>query len=695
MKLQYFIVLGIATALPAVLVANIKPKKTITFGNPRQSAFVVDDTSSFYNNTPGLLWGGSLVNTGLGLVTGNDIRFTRGSYTFFNSTSDIDAVLQLNSNTITLGNNPFSDGDTMIANPGGLQGVSILVKPGLNILRGQPLFFGQNDVVFQDSTSLLGIGIQNTLNTNITLNGGTLFLQDDLRLGDDSVILDSGIVYFNDRRLSLGGKATDWNGNMLWYSALDLQLNSAITLNGVWSFLGPKGQINGNGNIIDLAHGGSIMVLPGSTLTLASVHIKGIGNGDNTTGDGGGRGAIKLANDATLILTDCVIEMESDYVIDSGTIYVAGSSTIITKNNILTFAKNLEQGTHGNLTVDRVALTYDTLASFDRQNIQPTLIQDPNREHITIIGNGEIRTYRSDSLTFHNYQTSSLLQKYSIVAPYRKFQIFPTVQDDASLLYDVPIDGNSNFMGFTYPTGEPTFIVSDNVHAITKNIILRDLSPTHIGLGSNSSLTFGNTTTISISRSETLTYPWVFEGNTVFRGAGNIFELGEGGQIVLQGKNSTLLLDGITLKGIKGSNIICTDPSNTIILKNVKWVQSGDFTFSTGNLTMLDDVTMPAAYNFIYASNGLLKLLSNMTWLLTRGAQFTYNPASGASNLFVMTDSTSALMLDSGVINAPTPLTLSNGLFIVRNSNAQSGIINFAGSLTRDWPPGATLASLN
>lgn len=676
-------------ALVLALVASVC-KADLRFGS-KDSAIVIQDNSFMNIKTPQPhIDGGSLVNTGFGSITGNPIRFNRGSYSFFNSKSDIDAVLTPNSNIINMGNNFITGGDTMIANPGGLSGVSVNVFPGSNILRGQPLFFGPNDLRFQSSSALLAIGVQNTLNTNITLNNGFLFLQDDLRLGDDSVILDSGTVIFNSRRLSLGGKAAAWNGDILWNSALDLQVNSAIILNGNWSFFG-ESQINGNGNVIDLINGGSIIVLPGSSLRLASVHIKSLGIGN-----------IKIADDATLILTDSIIEMDTNYNIDSGKVLIEGSSTVITKDKLLSFIDG-PGGTIGKLIVDRVSLTYDLQATLDNFNIRPPLIQDPTRRHVEIIGNAEIRTYKEDTITYHNYRSQALLQKYAIVAPYRKFVVFPEVNDDASLNYRVTLDGNTNFLGFTI-TDEKTFIITEGVRVLTTNITLRGFSPKNVKFEPDTKLRFGDKTNITLARDEKLNYKWAFKGETFINGGGQILELGENGVISVHGTNSTLTLESMTIKGASGSNIRCTDPSNKIILKNVKWIQDQKFTYKTGGLDIMEEVTFVgpgigqnvAPRNFMYASTSPFRILNNSTLNLTRNMIFTYAPEDDNPNLFRLQGPTAALSLNQATIAAPgaSGVIIDKGLLVVRDANFVSGTVVFGANLTKDQPSGATIQQI-
>ena len=637
--------------------------------------------------------GGNFMNQGFGTIFGKPLQFKRGVYTFFNSVSDLNGTLLPEGNIIQLLDDGLGDGGgTMIANPGGLSQVRVYNYEGINLMRGQPLFFGENDLQLAGQSTVLRVAVQNAVNTNITLNGGILTLQDNLHLGDDAVILDDGHVIFNKRRMTLGGKASVWAGEILWENAEDLQLNSAVTLNGKWTFQG-NGQINGNGNVIDLANGGSIIVSNNSQLRLSGLHIKGLGEA----------GKIKLAPAATLILSDVVIEMESDYTIDSGTVFIEGNSTVITKNYILTFGDSVENSTSGKLIVDRVALTYDTLASIDQLNIRPPLIQDPTRKYVEIFGQGEIRTIRSDTITFHNYRSEPVLQKYAIVAPYRKFEVFPEILEGIGEVgYDVIIDGNTNFLGFT-KTDEKVFIITPGVHATTQNIILRDFSTKHVQFDAGSSLVFGDQTTITFARNEYLDYPWYFQGTTVLRGAGNILELGPNGSIIIQGENSQLLLDSLIIKGVNGTNIRCVSDSSKLQLKNVKWVQSGNVTYNNGGIELLDEVTMLGGFvtvdsvqqpfNFIYNSSQPFRILSDGTLLLTRNMIFTYSPVSAASNLMQFEDYSGAIWFDQATLAAAsgTNLQLTGGRVVVRGRNFLSGSISIATDVLVDRPSGSTL----
>jgi len=315
---------------------------SIIFGSIDSKITMEDDTVLDIDSQMMYVNGGQIDRKELAEINGNPIYFTRGKISSYLSTSwfsgryegteaNIDALRkyinpdELHYGVLELGYQTDPAGlDYVISNPGGFR-QKIYVKSGGHLLRGQPLFFGKNDIILQDKTCLLSIAIQNALNSNVIMNGGLILLQDDLCLGDDAIFQGDGQVVFNNRRLALGGNTAYWTGNMIWNSAFDMQLNSLTYLIGTWTFYG-DGQVNGNGNVLDISGGGSIFVSPGSTLRLSGVKLKGLGSGNFVMGVG-----------SVLRLSDVDIEMNADFTFNSGDVIIDGDTYILTKDKILNF----------------------------------------------------------------------------------------------------------------------------------------------------------------------------------------------------------------------------------------------------------------------------------------------------------------------------------------------------------------------
>lgn len=585
--------------------------------------------------------------------------------------------------------------DYILANPGGAL-FKVLAKPGFSLLRGQPLFFGKNDLEIADDNTLFALGIQNTLNSNIVLNGGVLYLQNDLSLGDDSTIVGDGQIVFNNRRISLGGTASKWTGNLIWNNALDLQMNSRVELSGKWAFFADC-QVNGNSNVLDIANGGIILVYPNSRLRLTGVRLKGLGTGK-----------IILAPNSELLLSDVEIEMNDNYDIYAGGIYIDGATTIVAKDKLLTFRSSTPDDyvlsmddqynlsfikgldSHGSLTIDRVALTYDPLEFVDQYNIRPLRINDPNHKFINIINHGSIRKFRMESISFLDYSSDTALQRYAVVFPVRPIKIYPEVIN-GQLNYEVKVQGNSNYYRFT-EAHQPLMYISDNVHAVYENLLFSQFSAEYLSLGKESSLIFGNNTTVELFRNEDLNYTWTFQGNTIIRGGGSILNLGPKGAIVVQGAGSKLTIQGMTIKGIEAKKIRCTNDRAKIIFKDVKWIQSGNFEWARGAFDVLGDFSIIGPHTFSYTAWARSAILSDATMSLLRDAVFYYAPSYkldvdlgsiivvpvpevvrdakkpilvsplSARNLLTMQDASSTLFMENATLSAPVPgLQLTNG----------------------------------
>lgn len=660
-KLLYFLILFCFSA-----------RADIRFGNSQSSISLKDNGILNVGSRNFVVDGGQINRSELGNIIGNPFYFSRGIMTSYLSSSymsgrynsnllDVDALKPYHDPTeiiysiLELGYNPDPvDFDFIIANPGGLRH-KVYVKPGAYFLRGQPLFFGRNDIILEDETTLLAIAIQNTLNSNVILNGGILFLQDDLSLGDDSVFKNGGMVVFNNRRLSLGGKASVWDDEILWNSAFDLQLNSQTTLRGKWLFFG-DGQINGNGNVIDIANGGTMIILPYSSLSLSGVKLKGLGSGDFIMGEG-----------SSLVLSDVEIEMDADFTFDSGDLYVIGDTYVLTKDKILTFAENLESGTFGTLTVDRVALTYDPLDFVDKFNVRPLRIQDPASKFIKVYNNGSIRKPRIESISFTSYGTNSAMARYAVLWPERPMTIFPEVIDGQPQ-YDIVVDGKTQFVAFS-STEQTLLSVSNGVHVVYENVFFRDFVPSHLSLGQDATFVFGNNSYIRLWKDCSLNYGLIFQGNVMLRGGGSILMLEDDGEIVLKGENSTLMVEGITIKGISGNKIRCESDTSKVIMQNVKWIQDGDYTFDTGAFEILNDWISIGGYSFNFATDQICTIHSDSMMRFKWGSTLNYEPPSLNKNLLQMVDDTAVLAFEQAILSAPKGIQLTRGRLVIEKRN--------------------------
>jgi hypothetical protein len=163
---------------------------------------------------------------------------------------------------------------------------------------------------------------------------------------------------------------------------------------------------------------------------------------------------------------------------------------------------------------------------------------------------------------------------------------------------------------------------------------------------------------------------WTFTGNAEIKGRGNTLDLGQVGQIIVEG-GSTLTIRDTQLKGMAGDNIRCADDTARIIFDNVIWNQyTSNYLFDTGALQILNRVSMIGTGIFTYQSTQTSTIAANSQLKLDNGFTFSYNPAAG-SNLIEFTDNTSILMLDGGNVHAgATGMDLTKGKMIVKNHSS-------------------------
>jgi len=162
----------------------------------------------------------------------------------------------------------------------------------------------------------------------------------------------------------------------------------------------------------------------------------------------------------------------------------------------------------------------------------------------------------------------------------------------------------------------------------------------------------------------------IFEGNCTVNGAGNIFEFGEGGSILID-DGSSLVMEDMKIKNISADKIGCADEDGVIVLRDVVWVQDNNYTFSVGALQFKNDVLMSGDYVFAYQSKKTSTLLSKSNLELDLGFTFSYDPVNVVSqNLVEMEDSTSTLILNGATLHTTgTGIQLTKGkLRVLRDS---------------------------
>lgn len=301
---------------------------------------------------------GTLMKDSNAQIVGNRIAFTNGILESAGAEALMTAVFDpdVPDTVYLLGSASFD------AEPGTII-EKIRVDGTSNRLEGQPVF--SSSITFSDSVTTLDIAIQSKLNQNITLTGGTLTLYDDLKIADDVMLIGPGRVILNDRKISLGSfYSSAWDQILIWESPRDLNLTGDTVLTGEWVVTG-SGLINGHGNVLDLTLGGTIRVAPGANLSLVDVHIRGIGDGYNSsTGVWYGKILMEDPN-ATIRIYNSDIEIVNNYTTTTGKVYIEGPSTFIFRNSTSDCTEDTSYrwlfNQDSTLRVDGVTLWIDSL----------------------------------------------------------------------------------------------------------------------------------------------------------------------------------------------------------------------------------------------------------------------------------------------------------------------------------------------
>ncbi len=128
----------------------------------------------------------------------------------------------------------------------------------------------------------------------------------------------------------------------------------------------------------------------------------------------------------------------------------------------------------------------------------------------------------------------------------------------------------------------------------------------------------------------------------------------------------------VNLSDINDSGFIMMAPDSELFLQDVVLNMSGDYTFTQGRITILDDAKIKGFYKFIFESENFLTIKRNSQLFIDSGATFSYVPRGGQRNLVQFEDETSYLYLNNSCFAAPASgnlngVLLTKGTFIFDN----------------------------
>jgi len=143
--------------------------------------------------------------------------------------------------------------------------------------------------------------------------------------------------------------------------------------------------------------------------------------------------------------------------------------------------------------------------------------------------------------------------------------------------------------------------------------------------------------------------------------------LGPNANIII-GHNSSLLLKNLDVSQIFGYKISCLDNSGTLILDNVQWGQTGNYTFSSGSILFDNYTYVIGEYTFTYASALTSTINANSIVHFATNSILSIGRAKGfhGQQPLAFVDETSVLKLeDCTVYVTSSGATLTNGSVVV------------------------------
>jgi Tol biopolymer transport system component len=506
-------------------------------------------------------FGGTLeiTTTAANILQGSTITFDGGGVNIGNVKGDFTGVYDAaNGDTIKL------LGSTFVAKPGSLLS-SILASGGNNRLEGIGNF--TTPIVLENSSAGLTVALNNRLNQNITLNGGTLTLEKDLQFLAGKFPTGEGTIVSGGYTLGIGPGDTHLTSTWYMTGPTLLSLNKTTSLSGMIIFGPDDGEsvIQGNGNILDLSLGGTLWVRAGHGMALNNLILTGLAPDKGTI----------LFEDAnsTCSLIRTVIKLDDTYSVTTGSVYCLGSdSLVITGDSSLIFDQN------GTLSVDRVRFRYDTLNTPDQENISP---KEADGVHHTSLNDGLVApvagTLQESNLIF-DQASHILVQDYDLTPTQ------PLTFRGSGTSLPITLNGRGNFVRMGGKGSTAVAEVYSNKHAVFSDIVLSNFNPARFTRNSGSEITLGNETIIDLAGKSSLASTYICEGTVTINGRGGVLTLSSGGGFFLT-SGSKLVLNDVVLKGLGGNSgsIVFADTTATLSAQSSMIELTADITFTTGN----------------------------------------------------------------------------------------------------------------
>lgn len=540
-------------------------------------------------------------------------------------------------------------------------------RPPTNIIKG--FAYIDEGFAFEDATTTCTFDSVFPVRGVVGLSGGKLFLEQDLILSDELRITGSGEVWgFQNYSVTFPSRTSPLqlpeSENMyLQFRHAGVVLQGDIAVNK--SKLEFKGacSLNAQGNMLDLTNGSSLWIKSGSSLRVNNAVIKGWGKG----------GIILEDETCQLYCSGVTFILDNNVTFTKGVMYLHGrDTTLITGDNSITFGRD------GSLTVDSVALWYDSLSNVDDGNI---ITNDTE----TLLNDAEIRSVKHELLRTTSNAVVHLDNPGCLVNP-------ATLPNDVYLhalperrarkilvTQDTVLDGNNNTIDFSCDGA--LIDIANNTTLEIKNAVLKNFSPDHVFLNRSGSIRFGDGIIMRLSPNSNdskaggmimhYTFSFQGEGACLIDGSGNTLNLnGDLHHAMSVLGTTSLTIFNAGLKGLKNDNIACKSSGATLGFADSVLMMSDSFTFSCGHLRLMPDVLVRGdGHTFALTTDKNTTISSQAIITFDQGVTFSYDPASAPSKTkLMMEDSSVGLFFNGSTLHTTgTGLRIDSGYLFIDN----------------------------
>lgn len=157
---------------------------------------------------------------------------------------------------------------------------------------------------------------------------------------------------------------------------------------------------------------------------------------------------------------------------------------------------------------------------------------------------------------------------------------------------------------------------------------------------------------LELNSKVSLTAPWTFKGTTIINGYGNILDLGQTGSIIVD-SGAKLILKNVRVTRINGTNVRCVDDTASLILDDMAWTQTGNYTFDAGSILFKNQVNFSGTHTFVYDSYQTSTIDAKSQWLCSENMWLTIGRKTADATVepLAFVDQTSILKFDTSALN--------------------------------------------